>query len=550
MSSIPLVALGVKAPQVKDYQQMQSDALGIQAQRNQNALAPGNQQLQQQQIQQQELQLEQQKQQMADQQAMTKAMNEWDPKDVEALPNLVLKHGGSAQAVMGLKSGIVKLQTDTLNMNEAQQKIEKIKNDHFVQSIDDVLALPLDQQPQAFEAAKQDAIQRGFLDPKQAQGLAYQNPDQLNMVKKTLQGHSAVLSEAESKAKIAKDQRDAATAAAELPGKVADSAIKQKELEMMNQQGGAAIGKGLDVQEANAWLKKHPGKDLNDYKEYSAKLLPQFNFNLQQGGVNAPNVPTTGAGGQPATYEEKVASMGAKGPTVKAVIEGRQTAPSGFALSKPYWQDIMNKVYAVDPQWSEQRAQLRKGYTVGQQSKEINAINTAMGHVGVLNDAIDALNNGNLKVLNQIANRFGIETGSTPAAVFKTIVHRVGPELSKAYLGAGGSAGERGADEKDFDENLPPQTLKATTGITAQLLRSKIGALENQWDENRAPGMKSFQDQFISKEAKSQLDRLNPQGAKSSGSSKPPDATHTGIGSVDKKKHWLDKNGKDLGVAE
>jgi hypothetical protein len=31
---------------------------------------------------------------------------------------------------------------------------------------------------------------------------------------------------------------------------------------------------------------------------------------------------------------------------------------------------------------------------------------------------------------------------------------------------------------------------------------------------------------------------------------KPEGATHTGIGSLDKKKHWLDANGKDLGLAE
>ena len=34
------------------------------------------------------------------------------------------------------------------------------------------------------------------------------------------------------------------------------------------------------------------------------------------------------------------------------------------------------------------------------------------------------------------------------------------------------------------------------------------------------------------------------------GSEKPAGATHTGIGSVDKKKHWLDANGNDLGLAQ
>src|SRR5262249_38388928 len=136
--------------------------------------------------------------------------------------------------------------------------------------------------------------------------------------------------------------------------------------------------------------------------------------------------------------------------TAQAIVEGRQSAPSGFALSTPYWQRVMGGVAQLDPQWSEQRAQLRKDFTVGKHSTEINDINTAMGHVGVLGDAIDALNNNNVRVLNSIANRLGLETGSDAITTFKTIVHRVGPELTKAYLGAGGSAGERGADEKDF----------------------------------------------------------------------------------------------------
>ncbi len=39
-------------------------------------------------------------------------------------------------------------------------------------------------------------------------------------------------------------------------------------------------------------------------------------------------------------------------------------------------------------------------------------------------------------------------------------------------------------------------------------------------------------------------------GGQSSGAKQPSGATHTGIGSVDKKKHWLDANNNDLGLAE
>jgi hypothetical protein len=227
---------------------------------------------------------------------------------------------------------------------------------------------------------------------------------------------------------------------------------------------------------------------------------------LQQQGVSGG--PRIAPGTSP---EDAYKQFGNKGPTVKAIVEGRQTAPTSFAQKSPYWQDVMDKVHQVDPEFTEQRAQLRKAFTVGPQSKEVNAINTAMGHIGVLNEAIDALNNGDVKALNAIGNRFGLETGNQAVPAFKLIVHRVGPEISKAYIGAGGSAGERGADEKDFDENLAPGVLKNNAALTAQLLRSKISSFENQWEQNKAPGMPSFQDRFIMPEAKKTLDRLNPQ---------------------------------------
>jgi hypothetical protein len=79
--------------------------------------------------------------------------------------------------------------------------------------------------------------------------------------------------------KKAADQ--AAAAAAALPGIKAESDIKVGQANAM--KGGAAVGTGLDVQEANAWLKKNPGKDLSDYAKYKATLVPAFNFNLQSG---------------------------------------------------------------------------------------------------------------------------------------------------------------------------------------------------------------------------------------------------------------------------
>jgi DNA-binding protein Fis len=65
-------------------------------------------------------QIEQQQQQLKDQQAMTQAMQSWDGKDFNELPSLVLKHGGSANAVIGLKQHIVDQQTKLAQLDSDQ----------------------------------------------------------------------------------------------------------------------------------------------------------------------------------------------------------------------------------------------------------------------------------------------------------------------------------------------------------------------------------------------------------------------------------------------
>lgn len=263
----------------------------------------------------------------------------------------------------------------------------------------------------------------------------------------------------------------------------------------------------------NDWISKHPGKGPAEFNVANKALAPTINYNLQAQGVPAGGAAKVASQGETSPGKLQEAIPANIKPTVMAVVEGRMTAPTGFALKSPYWQNVMNQVYAIDPQFNEQRAQLRKAYTLGPQSKEINAINTVIDHVGVMNDAVDALNNSDVKALNAIANKFGVETGSSAPAVFKTIVHRVGPELSKAYLGSGGSAGERGADENDFNVNLAPGILKDNANVTLHLLNSKIGALRNQWDENAAPGVQSFDERFLTKNAKSALAKVGAGGS-------------------------------------
>ena len=338
-----------------------------------------------------------------------------------------------------------------------------------------------------------------------------------------------ILADAEQQAKIAKERAEA-TKANQTPFPELGIIYHNDTGQITKVNGDAMSPAMLESKYVMNQAKKAAGQPLSQedqafdrgFEKYKT-LVPAFNFNLQAGGVGAGGTggaAPTGPGGAPLSYADQIKSFGPKGGVVAAIIEGRQDPPASFAQKSPYWQDVMQKVYAVDPQFNQQRAQLRKDYTVGKHSTEINAINTATGHLGELDTAIDALKNGNIPVLNSIANRLGIEVGHTPQTTLETIVHRVGPELSKAYLGAGGSAGERGADQEDFGLSKGNDQLKSNAAITAKLLRSKISGLENQWDQNRAPSMPSFQDQFISPAARSVLNKLSPEGGGQGGTTR------------------------------
>jgi hypothetical protein len=177
--------------------------------------------------------------------------------------------------------------------------------------------------------------------------------------------------------------------------------------------------------------------------------------------------------------------------------------------------DILASVQQKYPDFDQTTYQAKnkmlQSYTSGTESKSINAINTAMGHVKVLDDAVEALNNGNMQALNALGNKLGVATGTDAQTTFRAIVHRVGPEITSAYLPGGGGEAERIANEKDFSENMAPQQLHANAAVTVKLLRSKVGALQNQY--KNTVGRDDFEQRFITPEAQAAFQKFGGAAA-------------------------------------
>lgn len=134
--------------------------------------------------------------QVQDAQAGMRAMQQWDGQDMDQLPMLIEKNGGSLQSVLGARNNILKYQTDLANKSKTDLANEQVKNDHIVQAIDNVKSLPPDQQGAAFDEQKAALVQLGYMTPQESQNLQYQGPAQLDQLEKLATGHANTLKNA------------------------------------------------------------------------------------------------------------------------------------------------------------------------------------------------------------------------------------------------------------------------------------------------------------------------------------------------------------------
>jgi hypothetical protein len=225
MSSIPLVALNAKAPEQPDTLQKYGQLLQLKNAMQQSKLqqqeAPLRLQALQQQTQSGQVGLQQAQQAQKDQQAVTAALQQYDGKDINALAPLVLKNGGSAQAVFGLKKQIQDQQKAAADLFKTQAdagkatiETTKQKNDMIVGALQSLHSIPDDQLAQSATQTITGLAQKGLLDPQSAQqamqvvqsgdpNAIRQGVDQFS---KTLMTHTQILDQAHKEAQEANDK--------------------------------------------------------------------------------------------------------------------------------------------------------------------------------------------------------------------------------------------------------------------------------------------------------------------------------------------------------
>jgi len=511
--------------------QLQAATAGEKQQTQQrSAMAPLEQQQGQQQI-------EMQRRQMADQDALTKTMSQYDPAKhtLADIPKLITSNGGSGQAALSAQSGLITQRQNLTKLSDDQFANEQKKSDLMAGVHDQVSSAPPEQKQQTYSQGLQKLAAAGVDVSKEP--LQYPGDDAFAQHLAPIRLHSAIVKEANEDRETAAKESEAATkqqvADQDKWTAVPDLGVRMNKITGETQpiQGAQGImpakmaeGKYLAIDQKMRMGQPLSAEDkaFHGSYEHMKELVPQFNINQNASGAGM--IPSAGSGqpgapgGPPPTIDKVPGSIQGR---VKAIMDYRDKLPAA-GRNNPVNTAISYWVNKLDPEHDETnfpaRNKLITSFTSGPESKQINAVNTALGHVGVLSDAIDALNNSNVPALNAIANKLGVAIGNTPATTVQTIVHRVGPELAAAYIQGGGGEGERGTTADDFSLSKGNDQLKANVAVTAKLLRSKIGSLENQYKQTM--GRDDFQDRFITPEAKGTLQKLSPQGGAGGGAAK------------------------------
>lgn len=203
---------------------------------------------------------------------------------------------------------------------------------------------------------------------------------------------------------------------------------------------------------------------------------------------------------------------------VKALAEGRLAFPSGFALKTPYWQQMITRVSQYDPSFDavnyNSRSKTRNDFTSGKSAQNITSFNTAIGHLGELDKAIDGLGNSDFPTINMAKNAsvsVGNSDRGAKLAAFNTAKNAVEEELTRAFKGSGGSLTEVENWGKLLDAASSPAALKQVVHSAVNLLASRIDAVGEQY--NKGMGTTSDPVKLLNPKAQKIWAALNGNGA-------------------------------------
>lgn len=130
-------------------------------------------------------------------------------------------------------------------------------------------------------------------------------------------------------------------------------------------------------------------------------------------------------------------------------------------------------------------AGVAKDFTSGPDARTLNAINTAHAHITQLGQIGDALKNGDIRLVNRLANEFAHQTGQPAPASFQLVKTAVSAEIAKTTHGGQATLEETREISKAINAANSPEQLAGALGAARTLMESKREQLRGQFEQGK-----------------------------------------------------------------
>ena len=196
----------------------------------------------------------------------------------------------------------------------------------------------------------------------------------------------------------------------------------------------------------------------------------------------AANSPATSSLQLPPDVEQRLAAYP---PQQQGLLRGLLNYRATLSPRAKNYSLLVGALTTLDPSWDETmypaRQKLQTRFIGGDYADQRLAFNTAIQHLGQLNDAAASVGNGNVQLLNSIANRYHVAIGQSPVVTFNHIRDAVSGELSKVYKGTV-TEGELNRVGGNISSDMAPRQIADVTGAAIGLMSSKMNELANIYE--------------------------------------------------------------------
>jgi hypothetical protein len=195
-------------------------------------------------------------------------------------------------------------------------------------------------------------------------------------------------------------------------------------------------------------------------------------------------------------------------PLAHSIATYMMPPPATRSMQTPMGQMLLRQVLAENPDFDAtqfpNRNKTRQAFTTGSQGQQINAMNTAIGHLDQLGDAVGALGNGDVQIANKAKNWLSTQLGSPNVTNFDTLKTALSGELASVLKKSGATDAEIKSVESTISSKNSPEQLAGYVKTQIPIMGSKLNALNYQY--HQAMGEKDpFQ--ALSPEAKGVLQK-------------------------------------------